>query len=110
MLETFAWHHVAFLVLAAGLDVVSNVFLKYSNGFRNRLMGGLSVLSIMVAFIALSQALRGFELSVAYALWGAFGLGATVIAGCVLFGDRITPRGYAGFAVLLVGVGMLKFA
>jgi len=49
------------------------------------------------------------DLAVAYALWGGFGVLATVVAGALLFQQRLTPRAGLGLAVLLAGMGMLKF-
>ncbi|KAA5903926.1 multidrug/spermidine efflux SMR transporter subunit MdtI, partial [Klebsiella pneumoniae] len=44
--------------------------------------------AVLAAFSALSQAVKGIDLSVAYALWGGFGIAATLAAGWILFGQR----------------------
>ncbi len=54
--------------------------------------------------------MKGINLSVAYALWGGFGLVATVAAGGILFGQRLNRKGWAGLALLLLGMVMLKLA
>ena len=53
---------------------------------------------------------EGIDLSVAYALWGGFGLVATVAAGWILFGQRLNTRGWLGVALLLAGMVLIKFA
>jgi spermidine export protein MdtI len=58
----------------------------------------------------LSQAVKGIELSVAYALWGGFGIAATVAAGWILFGQRLNKKGWAGLTLLLAGMIMIKLA
>ncbi|WP_265331957.1 SMR family transporter, partial [Hafnia paralvei] len=53
---------------------------------------------------------KGIELSVAYALWGGFGIAATVAAGWILFGQRLNKKGWAGLTLLLAGMIMIKLA
>ena len=84
----FEWVHAAWLALAIVLEIVANVFLKFSDGFRRKIFGLLSLAAVLAAFSALSQAVKGIDLSVAYALWGGFGIAATLAAGWILFGHR----------------------
>lgn len=102
--------HPAWLALAVVLEIAANIFLKYSNGFKKPLIGALSLASVMLAFSALAQAVKGIELSVAYAVWGGFGIIATVAAGWVLFGQRLNRKGWAGLTLLLAGMILLKLA
>jgi spermidine export protein MdtI len=80
----FEWIHAAWLALAIVLEIVANVFLKFSDGFRGKFYGLMSIAAVLGAFSALSQAVKGIDLSVAYALWGGFGITATLAAGWVL--------------------------
>ncbi|MGD8203090.1 multidrug/spermidine efflux SMR transporter subunit MdtI [Pantoea sp. FN0305] len=102
--------HIAFLMLAVVLEITANIFLKYSDGFRKPLPGLLSLLMVMGAFSALAQAVKGIDLAVAYALWGGFGVIATLAAGWILFKQRLRPRGWVGLSLLLVGMVMIKLA
>ncbi len=102
--------HLAWLALAIVLEIVANIALKYANGFRRPLYGVVSLVAVLAAFSALSQAVKGIDLSVAYALWGGFGLAATVAAGWILFGQRLNIRGWLGVALLLAGMVLIKFA
>ena len=63
----FEWVHAAWLALAIVLEIVANVFLKFSDGFRRKIFGLLSLAAVLAAFSALSQAVKGIDLSVAYA-------------------------------------------
>ncbi|PZT67041.1 multidrug transporter subunit MdtI [Escherichia coli] len=76
----FEWVHAAWLALA----------------------GLLSLAAVLAAFSALSQAVKGIDLSVAYALWGGFGIAATLAAGWILFGQRLNRK--------LAGMIMVKLA
>ncbi|KAF1071920.1 MAG: Spermidine export protein MdtI [Pseudomonas citronellolis] len=104
------WISFAWLGAAIVLEVLANLLLKYSDGFRRRGLGITSILCVLAAFTALSQAVRGIELSVAYAVWGGFGILATVAMGWALFGQRLVWRGWLGLALLVVGMGVLKLA
>lgn len=69
-MQQFEWVHGAWLGMAIVLEIVANVFLKFSDGFRRKAYGVLSLVAVLAAFSALSQAVKGIDLSVAYALWG----------------------------------------
>lgn len=109
-MHNFEWYHLSFLILAAILDIVANVFLKYSNGFKNKIFGTLSIVFVLIAFSCLAEAVKAIDLSVAYALWGGFGLIATTLAGWLLFKQQLNWRGWLGVAGLIVGMTLLKFA
>ena len=87
-MQQFEWIHAAWLAIAIVLEIIANVFL----------------------FSALSQAVKGIDLSVAYALWGGFGIAATIAAGWVLFGQRLNNKGWAGVILLVAGMVLIKLA
>ncbi|MDN8600176.1 multidrug/spermidine efflux SMR transporter subunit MdtI [Citrobacter enshiensis] len=109
-MQQFEWVHGAWLAAAIVLEIVANVFLKFSDGFRRKFYGVLSLAAVLAAFSALSQAVEGIDLSVAYALWGGFGIAATLAAGWVLFGQRLNNKGWVGVVLLLAGMIMIKLA
>lgn len=109
-MQQFEWIHAAWLALAIVLEIVANIFLKFSDGFRRKLQGLLSIAAVLGAFSALSQAVKGIDLSVAYALWGGFGIAATLAAGWILFGQRLNPKGWIGLVLLIAGMVMIKLA
>ncbi|WP_075181795.1 multidrug/spermidine efflux SMR transporter subunit MdtI [Pantoea sp. 1.19] len=104
------WQHAAWLLLAIALEIVANVLLKYSDGFRRLLPGIASLLAVLAAFSALGQAVKGIDLTVAYALWGGLGLLATVAMGWILFNQRLTRRGWCGLGLLLLGMTCIHLA
>ncbi len=109
-MQQFEWIHGAWLALAIVLEIVANVFLKFSDGFRRKVHGILSLLAVLGAFSALSQAVKGIDLSVAYALWGGFGIAATIAAGWILFGQRLNHKGWIGVILLVTGMVLIKLA
>jgi spermidine export protein MdtI len=78
--------------------------------FPPQVYGILSLAAVLGAFSALSQAVKGIDLSVAYALWGGFGIAATIAAGWVLFGQRLNNKGWAGVILLVAGMVLIKLA
>jgi spermidine export protein MdtI len=109
-MQQFEWVHAAWLAFAIVLEIVANIFLKFSDGFRRKLYGFLSIAAVLGAFSALSQAVKGIDLSVAYALWGGFGIAATLAAGWILFGQRLNYKGWVGLLLLIAGMVMIKLA
>lgn len=109
-MQQLEWFHIAWLALAVVLEILANIFLKWSDGFRRIWMGLLSLAAVLGAFSSLAQAVKGIELSVAYALWGGFGIAATLAAGWVLFGQRLNNKGWMGLILLLAGMIMIKLA
>ena len=88
----FAW-----LALAIVLEVLANLLLKYSDGLRKRWVAAASIVCVLAAFTALAQAVKDIPLSMAYAIWGGFGILATVAMGWALFGQRLAgPAASAG--------------
>ncbi|XPE62159.1 multidrug/spermidine efflux SMR transporter subunit MdtI [Shigella flexneri] len=98
------------MALAIVLEIVANVFLKFSDGFRRKISGLLSLAAVLAAFSALSQAVKGIDLSVAYALWGGFGIAATLAAGSILFGQQLNRKGWIHLVLLLARMIMVKLA
>lgn len=109
-MQQFEWIHAAWLAVAIVLEIIANILLKLSAGFRHKLYGFGSLLAVLAAFSALSQAVKGIDLSVAYALWGGFGIAATLAAGWILFGQRLNKKGWAGVILLILGMILIKLA
>ncbi|MEA0983637.1 multidrug/spermidine efflux SMR transporter subunit MdtI, partial [Salmonella enterica] len=105
-MQQFGLIHGAWRRLVIMLEIAANVLLKFSVGFRRKCYGILSLAAVLAAFSALSQAVKGIDLSVAYALWGGFVIAATLSAVWVRFGQRVNPKGWVGVILLLAGMVM----
>lgn len=101
-----------FLVALSGiLDIVANLALAKSDGFKRLWWGILALLLVDSVFLLLALALDlGMELPVAYTLWGAIGILGTALGGYILFKQRLKPIGFLGIALVLVAVYLLHFA
>lgn len=98
------------LLLAAALDVASNVLLKRSEGFRRPLLGVAALVLVLSAFGLLSLAIRAVPLSVAYAIWGGLGILGTAVISRKLDGVSFSPGAWAGLALILGSVAVLQHA
>lgn len=101
-----------FLVALSGiLDIIANLALAKSDGFKRLWWGILALLLVDSVFLLLALALDlGMELPVAYTLWGAIGILGTALGGYILFRQRLKPIGFVGIALVLVAVYLLHFA
>ena len=102
--------HYAYMALAVLLEVAANIFIKHSAGWRRKTWGLLGIGCVLASFTALSQAVQGIDLSVAYALWGGAGIVLTTAAGWVFFKQALARRGCAGIVLIVAGVLLLKLS
>ncbi len=108
MTQSVAIIPLLWLAASVVLDIGGTALLKMADGFRKRLLGISGLGCILASFATLSQAIKGMDLSVAYALWGGVGLVATAVLGWLLFRQRIGLIGWFGMALIVAGVATLN--
>ena len=96
-----------FVILAAALDIIANLCVAASRGFKRVWYGILAYLAVGAAFYSLSIAVKSMDLAVAYAMWGAFGIIGTALGGWLMFGQRPKTLAWIGMGVLIVGMILL---
>ena len=97
-----------FLLGAIAAEVVATSFMKTTEGFT-RLWPTLLVLAgYAISFVLLAQAVKGVQVSVAYALWSALGTAAIVAIGAAFLGEPITVVKVAGISLIIAGVVTLN--
>lgn len=101
---------VLLLIGAAALDVLANLLLAHSDGFHRRLYGMGALLCVGLAFFWLSEVVRWMDLSVAYAMWGSFGILGTSLGGWFFFRQTLRPCAFAGMALLICGMLLLQLS
>lgn len=95
------------VILASILDILANICVASSRGFKRIGYAILAYALVGSAFYCLSLAVRHMDLAVAYAMWGAFGIIGTVLGGWVAFGQRPGPLAWLGMALLVTGMILL---
>ena len=99
-----AW---AYLALAILLETAGTGLLKLSHGFERVGIGGLSMLSYGVCFFFLALSLRTLPVGAAYAIWAGVGTALVVLAGVVLFGEKMTLLKAGLIAMIVIGAAGL---
>lgn len=108
MLPSFGLIHLFYLGVAIVLEVAANILMKMSHGFKHKLPFFVAMVCVLTAFTALSFAVRGIPLSVAYAIWGGVGLVATALLGIALFREHLRLSGWCGIGLILIGVWVIR--
>lgn len=72
--------HLGFLLGSVILDIMANLALAVSNGFKNKLWGIAAIALIMAAFGLLALAIQGMPLFMAYTAWGVLSISGTALA------------------------------
>lgn len=74
-----------YLILAIIFETLATTFLKLSNGFSVLIPSVGTILGYILCFLFLSYALKTIDISIAYAIWGAFGILLISIIGMLFF-------------------------
>lgn len=106
MIATF-WMCIAAVILAAVLDIAANVLVARSEGFSVKRYGFGALGLVFLAFTCLAFAVRGLDLSVAYAMWGALGVLGTSLMGWLFLGQRLRAPAWLGIALVAGGISLL---
>ena len=98
---------MTYILISAGIDIVANMFIAKSRGFRKPSWGIAAIVLIWIAFWFLGQAVKTMDLAVAYSVWGAIGVTGTALFGWLIFGHRLRPLGWFGIATITLSVIIL---
>ena len=104
------WTFIVAVIIAAVLEIAATLLLAKSKGFTRLPYAVGSLAFVALAFSFLAYAVRGMDVSVAYALWGGFGVLGTSLGGWILFGQRLRSKAWFGISLLIGGMVLLNFA
>jgi len=96
------------LLIAGLLEVVWAIGMKYTQGWTRLGPSVITVAAMVLSFLLLSRAMVTIPLSLAYTVWVGIGAIGSVIAGVVLFNERLVPLQYACIALIALGIFGLK--
>ena len=99
---------ILFLTAAVLLDILSNVLLKNSAGFKHKLWGCSAIMCILAAFFFLAQAVKTMDISIAYALWGAVGILLTSFIDVVFYHVKLRLSALLGILCMITGVILVQ--
>lgn len=96
--------HWVYLVAAILFEVSGTTCVKLSEGFKYPLPSIGMFVFYMASVVSLAMAVKAIEISVAYAIWSAIGVGLIAIIGAFFFGEQLTPARLFFLGVIVVGV------
>jgi small multidrug resistance pump len=98
---------VVYLAAAIVLEICGTTSLKLSEGFSRVGPSAVVVLCYVASFALLSLALRGIELSIAYAVWSGVGTAVVAAIGVLWFGESAGAWKLLCLALIVLGVAGL---
>ena len=101
---------IFYLAAAILLEICGTTALKLSDGFTRLGPASVVVICYTASFAVLSLALRGIDLSTAYAVWSGVGTALVAAIGIVWFGKSAGTWKLACLALIVVGVAGLNLA
>jgi quaternary ammonium compound-resistance protein SugE len=97
------------LLFFAGLfEIAWATGLKYSQGFTKLYPSIFTIITMIISFILLSQAMKTLPLGTAYAIWTGIGAVGAVIMGIFIFGDPATAPRLICLGMIVTGIIGLK--
>ena len=100
--------HIAFLLASVVLDVLANVALSLSTGFKKKGWGVLAIALIMAAFAFLAVAVQGMSLIIAYTVWGVLSIAGTALVTRLFLGQPMNRTIVIGLAILILAVVLMQ--
>ncbi|RAX58899.1 hypothetical protein CCZ01_01515 [Helicobacter monodelphidis] len=97
-----------FLVVAIVLETIGTTSLKQAATTSNHLFTLIFALAFVGSFTLFWNALKGIDLSIAYAIWAGAGVVFISLLGIIVFKEEITFPKLIFIGFILVGVVGLK--
>jgi small multidrug resistance pump len=98
------------LAAAIVLEICGTTSLKLSDGFSRLAPSAVVVLCYAASFALLGLALRGIELSIAYAVWAGIGTAVVAAIGIVCFGENAGMWKLLCLSLIVLGVAGLHLS
>nr|WP_052245057.1 multidrug efflux SMR transporter [Campylobacter sp. RM16704] len=96
------------IIASAVLDIIANLLLKKSEGFKYKFWGLSAIFCAVFAFFLLSFSLEYVPLSIAYSTWGAIGIIGTCLGGWILYKEKLNKIGIFGVFIVIIAVILLN--
>jgi quaternary ammonium compound-resistance protein SugE len=97
------------LILAGLFEIGWAIGLKYTDGFTRITPSVLTAGSMVISVVLLGLALRELPVGSAYAVWTGIGTVGTALLGMYLFAEPATVIRLVCIALIVSGIGGLKF-
>jgi small multidrug resistance pump len=97
---------LAWIYLAAAIatEVVGTVFLRFTDGFTRPVPSAVVIVTYVASLWLTALALKGLEISLAYAVWAGVGTAAIAVIGMATMGETVNALKLASIALVIGGV------
>ena len=89
---------------AIATEVVGTVFLRYTDGFTRPAPSVLVIVLYVLSLWMTALALKGLEISLAYAVWAGVGTAAVAVIGMAAMGETVNALKLASIVLVVSGV------
>lgn len=100
--------HWIYLIIAGLFEVVWATTMKLSHGFTKISFTIYTIIGLALSMIFLSIAIKRMPMSLAYPIWTGIGAVGSIIAGVIIFGDKLSPLTWVFVALLLISIIGIK--
>ncbi len=101
-------HYWIMLLIAAGLEIVWAVGLKYTEGFTRLWPSVGTILAMAASMYLLARAAEGLPIGTAYAVWTGIGAVGTALVGMLVLNESRDWVRLACIGLIVLGVVGLK--
>lgn len=99
-----------YLIFAIIFETIGTTTLKMSNGFSILLPSIGTIISYILCFVLFSYALKTIDMSIAYAIWGSFGILIISAIGMIFFHETVSLIKIVSIILIIIGTIGLKLA
>lgn len=100
--------HWIYLIIAGLFEVVWATTMKLSHGFTKISFTIYTIIGLALSMFFLSIAIKRMLMSLAYPIWTGIGAVGSIIAGVIIFGDKLSPLTWVFVALLLISIIGIK--
>ena len=101
MIMGLAW---AYLIIACILEPIWVIFLEKSDNFKNKGWGFATIIAVLLCLYMLSLAVKEIGPGVAYSILAGIGAIGTVLAGYLIYKNRVNSRMIGFLSLIIMGV------
>ena len=99
-----------YLILAIILETFGTTCLKLSNGFSVLIPSIITAVCYILCFLFLSYSLRTIDMSIAYAVWCAFGILLISLVGMTFFHETVNTVKIISIILIIIGTVGLRLS
>lgn len=98
-----------YLIIASFFEIFWAVGLKYSEGLTRIIPSIWTIITMLLSFVFLSQAVKSLPIGTSYAIWTGIGAAGTALYGILFFNESKEIVRILCLLLIISGVIGLKF-